>query len=86
MHYYRTQNGAEVDIILSKALKPIACIEIKLSNSPVISRGFYNAIKDLNTMDNFVITPNSETYPHKNSLVCSLAYFLKNHLARIEAL
>jgi len=84
LFYYRTQNGAEVDLIIAKANKPLACIEIKLSNAPAISKGFYNCIEDLGTTQNFVITPSSDTYPHKNSLVCNLAEFLKKYLGEID--
>jgi predicted AAA+ superfamily ATPase len=40
MHYYRTHDGAECDIVLVKGIKPVACIEIKLSNAPQVSKGF----------------------------------------------
>jgi hypothetical protein len=83
MYYYRTQNGAEVDLLLVKANLPVACIEIKLSGLPSLSRGFYNCINDLGTTQNFVITPNSDTYPYKNCLICNLEVFLKHHLALI---
>jgi hypothetical protein len=29
-------------------------------------------------------TPSSDTYPHKNSLVCNLAEFLKKYLGEID--
>jgi predicted AAA+ superfamily ATPase len=84
LFYYRTQNGAEVDLILAKGNVPIACIEIKLSNAPSISKGFYNCVNDLGTLKNYVITPNSDVYPVKNTWVCSLQYFLENYLKEIN--
>jgi predicted AAA+ superfamily ATPase len=83
MYYYRTQNGAEVDVVLVKANQPVACIEIKLSNAPTVSRGFYNCIEDLGTTKNYVITPSSDTYPIKNIWVCSLEDFLKKYLGEV---
>jgi predicted AAA+ superfamily ATPase len=83
MFYYRTQNGAEVDVVLVKANQPVACIEIKLSNAPNVSRGFYNCIDDLGTSKNYVITPRSDTYPIKNIWVCSLEDFLKKYLGEV---
>lgn len=80
MYYYRTQNGAEVDVVLVKGNQPVACIEIKLSNAPAVSRGFYNCIDDLETTKNYVITPSSDNYPIKNIWVCSLEDFLKKYL------
>lgn len=83
MYYYRTQNGAEVDVVLIKANQPVACTEIKLSNAPTVSRGFYNCIDDLGTTKNYVITPSSDTYPIKNIWVCSLEDFLKKYLVEV---
>ncbi len=83
MFYYRTQNGAEVDVVLVKANQPVACIEIKLSNAPAVSRGFYNCIDDLETTQNYVITPSSDTYPIKNIWVCSLEHFLQKFLGEV---
>jgi hypothetical protein len=81
LFYYRTQNGAEADIVLVKGITPIACIEIKYSNAPQISAGFYTSIADLKTKHNFVITPATETYPLKDKImVCNLSDFIKNYL------
>lgn len=81
--YYRTHHGAEADLVLVKGIKPIIAAEIKLSNAPVISKGFYESIKDLKTKYNFVITPGSDDYIAKeNILVCSLNSFLTKHLKK----
>ncbi len=83
-YYYRTHHGAEADLILVKGIKPQAAIEIKLSNSPFISKGFYECIADLKTNRNFVITPNSDDYVTKDNIqVCSLLSFLKIYLPKI---
>lgn len=58
--FYRTQDGAETDLILTKAGKPFIAIESKLSNSPTITAGTYIAIADLKTKNNYVITPREE--------------------------
>ncbi|MES2836364.1 MAG: ATP-binding protein [Bacteroidota bacterium] len=55
--YYRTADGSEMDLVLVKGLKPIVCIELKTTNSPTLSRGFYESIADLKCTNNFVITP-----------------------------
>jgi len=83
IYFYRTQNGAEVDVVLAKANQPIACIEIKLSNAPAVSRGFYNCIDDLGTTKNYIIIPSSDTYPIKNIWVCNLEVFLMKFLMEI---
>lgn len=82
-YFYRTHNGAEVDLVLVKGNQPICAIEIKLTNAPSISRGFHSSIADLGTVYNFVITPSSDTYPVGNLMVCSIKYFLDNYLKNL---
>ena len=85
VYYYKTHHGAEADIVLVKGNKPLCCIEVKLSNSPNLSRGWYEVLKDLKTENNFVVTPSSDDYPlHKSARVCSLPVFLEKYLPRIK--
>lgn len=84
MFFYRTQAGAECDLILVQGIKPVACIEIKLSNSPTISKGFINCTQDLEPKYKYVITPQSDTYTATNDvIVTSLTHFLKVFLPKI---
>jgi uncharacterized protein len=63
-YYYRTQDGAEVDLVLVKGIKPIACIEVKYSETPSLSRGLAESIKDLKTKNNYIITTgNDQIWP-----------------------
>ena len=79
--YYRTQNGAECDLVLVRGLRPVSAIEIKLSNSPVPARGYFNCIHDLKTKENFIITPGSDTYSYQSGVaVTSLQNFLTDRL------
>ncbi len=72
-YHYRTQNGAEIDLCLLKGNELIASFEIKLSNNPSSSKGNTEAIQDLQTPYNFIITPSSESYKaNANWQVCSL--------------
>lgn len=59
-YYYRTQDGSEMDLVLVKGIRPIACIEIKTTNEPSLSRGFHESIRDLKCKSGFVITPYQE--------------------------
>ena len=79
-YFYRTHNGAEADLVLVKASQPVACIEIKYSNAPSVSKGFYTSIDDLGAKKNFVVTPSSDAWPQRNVWVCSLQEFVKKHL------
>ena len=83
--FYRTQDGAEVDLILVKGVKAIATIEIKYSLSPSISRGLTESINDLACKNNFIITPsNEEIYLLKRNIsVVGLQYFLNKILPKI---
>ena len=40
--FYRTQHGVEIDLLLETPSGKLAAIEIKYSNSPSISKGFYH--------------------------------------------
>ena len=85
VYYYRTHHGAEADIILVKANKPLCCIEIKLGNTPNISKGWYEVIKDMKTENNFIVTTGSDDYRlNKSTRVCSLPVFLKKYLPKIK--
>nr|WP_315421340.1 ATP-binding protein [uncultured Pedobacter sp.] len=85
LFFYRTQTGAECDLILVQGITPIACIEIKLSNAPTVSKGFVSCIKDLEPKYKYIITPKSETYPVSNDItVINLKNFLVNVLPQIQ--
>jgi len=84
MFFYRTQAGAECDLLLVQGITPVACIEIKLSNSPNVSKGFMNCIADLEPKSSFIITPDSETYgANKEVTIISLRNFIKGMLPNL---
>lgn len=67
--FYRTSNGAECDLVLSKGNTVFVCIEIKLGNRPHLTRGFHSAHKDLGEPNTLIITSNSDTYRLKNGMI-----------------
>ncbi len=82
--FYRTQQGSECDLLLTHSGKPVSCIEIKYSEAPKLSKGFMISINDLNTRNNFIITPYSDDYPvAENIRVCSLEIFLTRYLPKL---
>lgn len=83
VYFYRTHTGTEVDVVLVKGNKPVASIEIKYSNAPTPSKGFYIGIEDLQTQNNFILTPHADVYPLKNATVCNLQKFIKDYLIQI---
>lgn len=85
LSYYRTQRGAEVDLVIVRDGVPQASIEIKYSAAPKVSRGFYSCIEDLGTTRNFVVTPATDEFPlAENIQACSIDAFLANHLPALR--
>ncbi len=83
-YFYRTQKGAEADLVLVTPSGKKICIEIKLSNSPTVSRGFYQTIEDIKPDYSFVIMPEGNEYPKEHNIwVCSLDSFLRDKLPMI---
>lgn len=82
--FYRTQAGAECDLVLVRGIQPIACIEIKLSNSPTVSRGFINCMEDLDPQHKYLITPSSDSFEVNHGVVVmNLRHFLQQELSKI---
>lgn len=67
--FYRTQAGAEVDLILQRRFgeAPIF-IEFKYSQSPKLTKGFWEAKKDLQPKACYVIFPGARSYPLSESV------------------
>lgn len=84
-YFYRTHHGAECDLVLVKGLHPVAAIEIKLSNAPDISKGYYECVADLHPKFKYVITPSSDRYPMKHGVTCcNLIQFIQKELPKIS--
>ena len=80
-YYYRTQVGAEIDLILISPSGKMTCVEIKNSNTPKLTSGFYNCIEDLKPQFQYVITPSSEMFVNTEGVtICSLYHFLTAEL------
>lgn len=78
--FYRTHHGAEADLVLVKGIQPVAAIEIKLNNTPVVSKGFYQTLEDLGLKKGYVITPDSDSYSIGLAEVFGLKTFLEKIL------
>lgn len=76
-YFYRTQHGAESDLVLVSPSGELYCIEIKFSSAPVIRKGFYQSVADLNPNFKFVIVPTGDSYPKEGGIrVINLNDFL----------
>jgi len=72
-YFYRTQDGSEVDLVIVRGTEPIAAIEIKMTNAPVLSKGNRLAFEAVNAPLNLVLTPSAEDFPMGGGIeVCSL--------------
>ena len=62
LNYYRTQQGAELDLVICKNLKPVIGVEIKFNSSPKFSVGNEISLKDLGLNKCFIVVPEVERY------------------------
>lgn len=66
--FYRTSNGAEVDLVLEFRNGPTWVVEIKRSTAPTISKGFYLAAADLRATRKLLVAPVGQPYPMKEGV------------------
>jgi uncharacterized protein len=80
--FYRTSQGAECDLVISKGLDIRACIEVKFTESPSTTKSFTTSIQDLNSKKNFIIVPKCPSpYELKEGIiVCEPNQFIDNFL------
>ena len=73
VYFYRTNAGAEIDLVVfDRKNRPIA-IEVKYSASPKVEKGYWIAYEDLLCKKGFVVYPGDESYPlGKNVLALPL--------------
>jgi predicted AAA+ superfamily ATPase len=63
VYFYRTNAGAEIDLLLfDRKNRPIA-VEIKYSASPKVEKGYWIAYEDLSCKKGFIVYPGNESYP-----------------------
>jgi uncharacterized protein len=67
-HFYRTNAGAEIDLLLTFASGEQWAIEIKHSSTPKPKRGFHSACEDLKPAKKWVIGSVSEPYWLENDV------------------
>jgi predicted AAA+ superfamily ATPase len=61
-YFYRTQAGAEIDLVLERGGKPDIAIEVKRSSAPSPGRGFALACDDLGITRRYVVYPGNERF------------------------
>ena len=84
MYYYRTQAGAECDLVLVRGHIVLACVEIKFSKAPGVTKGFYQSVADLKSKKNFIVCPATIDYVTKEGVrVVGLQAFIKTYLPKL---
>jgi len=61
--YFRTADGAEIDLVLERGGQPELAIEVKRSTAPSPDRGFAVACDDLGIAERYVVYPGRERFP-----------------------
>ncbi len=62
LHFYRTAAGAELDAVVDTGQERIG-FEIKLSDAPRVTKGFWNACTDLQVSRAYVVAPVTSSWP-----------------------
>ena len=79
--YYRTSNGAEIDLVLEFSSKEKWAIEIKRNSAPTLSKGFYIAQQDIQPNKSFVVYAGQDKFPMAGNITAiSLAGIMEELL------
>lgn len=82
--FFRTHTGDELDLVLTDPSGQRLAVEIKYSAQPTLTKGFWNALRDLDITHAFVIGGGSATFPlHEKVTATSLPIFLNDHLPQL---
>lgn len=75
--YYRSNNQAEIDLVLEKSNQEVWAIEVKRSIAPSLSAGFHRACEDIGATKKWVVYSGKDRFPIKNETeVIGLIEFL----------
>lgn len=76
--YFRTAAQAEIDLVLHTPANEIWAVEIKRNSAPRLTRGFFEACKDIQATQKWVVCANNQRYPLSEDVeVIGLLEFLK---------
>lgn len=66
--YYRSSNGAEIDLVLEFGSNEVWGIEIKKSSAPTINSGFHRACEDINATKKYVVYSGADSFPMRGEI------------------
>jgi predicted AAA+ superfamily ATPase len=67
-YFYRTEDGAEIDLLFERGGKPEVAIEIKRSSAPSLSRGFHLAREVLKVKESYLVHGGDGTWPETDGV------------------
>ncbi len=79
--YYRSSGGAEIDLVIDHADGKRLAIEIKKASVPKLERGFYEACKDVQPDEKYVVYQGEESFYMRDDV---LAIALLKLMERLE--
>jgi predicted AAA+ superfamily ATPase len=66
--YYRSSNGAEIDLVLEFGSTEVWGIEIKKSSAPTIGSGFHRACEDIGATKKYVVYSGADRFPMRGEI------------------
>lgn len=74
LHYFRTLDGSELDLVITRGTKAVAAIEIKTTNAPALTKGNRLAFAAVGAKKQLILTPSADEHPYGEGItVCSLS-------------
>lgn len=82
--YYRTSNGAEIDLILEFSGSEKWAIEIKRNSAPSLTKGFFSACEDIKADKRFVIYSGKDKFSMTDGVVAISLYEFMQELVFLK--
>jgi predicted AAA+ superfamily ATPase len=60
--FYRTQDGTECDLVITKNYEVEVCVEFKLTTRPIVTKSMRLAFDDLKPKKMYIVTPHDANY------------------------
>jgi predicted AAA+ superfamily ATPase len=82
-YFFRTEDGAEIDLVFERGGRLELAIEIKRTTSPDVSKGFVLGCRALRARDAYVVHGGTEEWPMRDGVTAiSLVSLMKRLDAR----
>lgn len=82
--YYRTSNGAEIDLVLEFSGNEKWAIEIKRNSTPTLSKGFHMACQDINPSKRFVVYSGQDRFPMAENITAISLCGIMEELLKLQ--